>query len=203
MALINTNKEWIYLLEPHTASRSTSSALRRFGFVEVGGWHAKLQPLYEQGKIPDPTHYEIGVTVRNPLDVLVTRWLKDRPKGLSLYDWLEKKEPVYWVRPLMGLWESATTVCWYEHLDEDLQYIFDAPDLMVDFDPSHKSREKPNRAKRPWWVYIEEEPRVCQKVLRHYAAFMEKFGYHLSTWRGRPHMYINQDIRKRLRRKIR
>jgi len=203
MALINTNKRWMYLLEPHTASRATSKALLRFGFVEVGGWHSKVGPLQEAGMIPDVSDYEIGVTLRNPIDVLITRWLKDRQKDQRLFDWITSIEPIYYTRALAGVWKGATTFCWYEHLLEDLRFVFSAPDLELEYDPEHKTQESAQRLKKPWWVYLEEEPKVKGILLRHYSDFMETFGYHLSSWQGRPHMFINEDIRQSKRRKIR
>jgi len=203
MALINTNRQWIYLLEPHTASRSTSIALQKLGFISVGGWHAKLAPLHEAGMIPDPTDYEVGVTVRNPIDVLITKWLKGRPKKISLWDWMRETDPVYFRHPLMGLWKTGTTFCWFEHLTEDLQYVFNNPTITVDFDPTHKCREDASLAKRPWWKYVQEDHRVLDKALRMYGDFMKVFGYHYAEWNGRPHMFIDEDTRNKLRRQIR
>jgi len=204
MALINQPERWFYLLEPHTASRSTSQALQGLGGVEVGGWHANLKALYASKLIPNPVGYEVGVTVRNPLDVLITKWLKSRyPKMSSLREWMGTIDPSFYSHPLSGLWKSATTICWFEHLEDDLRFIFNEPELKVAYDPKHKCKENPKQPKRYWWQYMEEDTQTLDIVLKLYADFMEMFGYHYAEQNGRPHMFINQDTRNDLRRQIR
>lgn len=78
MAIINTTYKWLYLMEPHTASRATAKLLKdQLGGSEVGHHHISVRELTDRRRtasVHNIHNYKILCTIRNPFDVLVTQW---------------------------------------------------------------------------------------------------------------------------------
>jgi hypothetical protein len=203
MAVLNLQREWLYLFEPHTASRTTSIVLQSIGGKEIGGPHSKFNAL--TGYFPYNQDLDVCVTVRNPLDVLITRWLRNRGrrKPVTLREWAHIRKNTKgaehsFTSPLIGLWKDATTFCWYEYLEADLQYVFQDSSIQLGYDDIHRTLETEDTFKQPWWTYFEDNKDVLDELLGLYKRFMKRFGYELDYVDGSPRMFINQAIRKKL-----
>lgn len=80
MAVVNRKFNYLFLAEPHTASRSLREALLQHPqSEEVGSHHATLKELEQRGVRRLRRCYMFSV-VRNPADVLVTKWLHSKPE---------------------------------------------------------------------------------------------------------------------------
>lgn len=182
MAIINRQEKWLYLMEPHTASRGTAAALLKLeGCEQFGMHHSSLLDLVNPGnawasQLESLIGYKIISTVRNPLDVLVTHWWASRNSRredwLSFEQWIEHclytpvvQQPLY-----RGLWEYANTNCYYETLQEDLNYVLERH-VPLEYNEQHKTKHK-----KHWRTYYTD--RLLDLVLRYHQPFLDKFGYY-------------------------
>ena len=180
MAVINYNRKFIYLFEPHTASRATQDALRQYveGSSIVGHHHIAMEHLtalrrqhIEPRRVKD---FKVITTVRNPFDTLITKWKHGEHKNKSLEEFVDTCWDSELLQPARGLYEEASLFCWYERLQDDLRWMFRNPGLDLGYNPLHKTE-----GKRPWHDYYTFTlyDRLCQRP--DWITYMNRFGYHV------------------------
>ncbi|MHA2265649.1 MAG: hypothetical protein ACXAEN_24930, partial [Candidatus Thorarchaeota archaeon] len=134
------------------------------------------------------------VTVRNPIDVLVTKWIVS-PSTQSFRDWVfENKNSEAIIEPLRGLWRRANNFVWYEDIHDDLKHVFHYHSgMQLPFNQYHVTK-----AKKPWWTYVDGDYKLLNLLLGYYAGFMKRFGYEFGYVGGKPHMFLRLDVRREL-----
>lgn len=202
MAIINRQEKWIYLGQPHTASRATSDALLKLdGCETIGHHHSSLLDLTKPDKDktiePQPLEtyldYNVICTVRNPLDVIVTHYWSSRNSRRE--PWLTFDQ---WVRSVLytppiafplyrELWMHANTFVYYEHLQSDLNYVLDR-NVPLEKNPQHVTRHKEH-----WLTYYSEE--LLDMVLMFQQPFMNLFGYNIEEDGT---VWIDDEVRDKL-----
>lgn len=189
MAVIQRREKWLYLFEPHTASRTTQRLLRAMGGEKVGGHHANREGLRRH--IPVRQRMDVIVTVRNPIDVLVTKWHKNS-EGTEFNEWVATNVNRPFIRdPLTGVWQDGTTFCWYENLEEHLNRVFQRNDLTLGYDPNEKTE-----GKRPWWTYPDEK--TIDLLVSNFREFLDKFAYEFYREGGEPRMTYRREGPRKL-----
>lgn len=172
MALVNHELKFVYLFEPHTASRATEAALAQMdGSKVTGNRHANLKELVNDRSVTkeQASEYRVFCTVRNPLDSFITRWLiksHSRDSAKMLVDIKAKYIPM----TCRGLHASATDHIWFEHLDEDIQSVFGV--TMPEADPTHKNKHKKAR----WQSYYTNMGAFIE-VSKANRSYMNRYGY--------------------------
>ena len=193
MALVNTTRKFIYLFEPHTASRATELALAQvYGSKVTGNRHAGIRELISDGYITQiqAAEYRIVCTVRNPLDTYITRWMiKSNRHTDNMVDDIQAKHIKL---TGLGLWAEATDHVWFEHLDEDIQSLFRVK--MPKADPKHKNKYK----NKPWQDYYNIES--FSLVVAACKPYMDKFGYRPFIIDKKVEVTVDKNIRGQLQR---
>lgn len=197
MAIINHTYKWLFLCEPHTASRATSEALLKLpGSESIGHHHQTLTQLTDPQKqdtlsIEDLAGYDTICTVRNPLDVLVTHW---RVSSNSRRDqWTFEK----WLRfnihtPMVNiplhrmLWSHCNIICYYEHLQEDLDKVFNQH-VPLQYNEQHKTRHKEH-----WSTYYDID--LLALIMLYYQSFFDNYGY---CWSSNTCVEVDQSVRQK------
>lgn len=231
MAVVNHVKKWLYLMEPHTASRATSELLmKQCQGAQIGHHHIDIPELTDRRRQHiDPkklVDYDIICTVRNPFDVLVTKWRFSgkggmmrkraetiaRHKGISVEEVLDgplnQPQPFHeWVmsnvahpnlnNPSRGMPHRATHIVYYEHLNEDISTTFGRP-LEVPQIANQKTE-----GKEPWASYYEEHPDLVDYLVQHWRGYLEKFGYRLTETYDGLSMEIDPEVRSMRTRSVR
>ena len=181
MAVINYNRKFIYLFEPHTASRATQDALKAHvkGSSTVGHHHIAMEHLtawrrqhVEPRRIKE---FKVITTVRNPFDTLITRWKHGEHKNKLLEEFVDTCWDSELLQPARGLYKDAPYFCWYEHLQDDLRWMFSNSKLELGLNPLHKTE-----GKKPWQDYYTFKlyDMLCQRP--DWITYMERFGYHIT-----------------------
>lgn len=197
MAVIHKRKKWVYLFEPRTASRATERLLLTLSGCQKHGAHHDGLPQVRP-RIHNIDDFYVGVTVRNPIDVLVTEYVKDS-RDHSFDEWIKTIGNHHVPEPLTGLWRGGNTFCWYENLQEDLRHMFQnmvrtssRPDFDLDFVKTDKTVDK-----QPWWTYPSEE--TLNALLVRYKPFLDRFGYEFYREGGEPRMAVVHERAQRMR----
>lgn len=232
MAVINTQHKWLYLMEPHTASRCMSDFLKKeLGGSEIGHHHISVDHLTDRARqhiSPNQLKgFRILCTIRNPLDVLVTRWKfqgkggMDKPRaeaiarhrGVTLDEVLDQYNQegyinfdawVYSIQdrpgrmiPMRGLYDECTQYLYYEHLAEDMTTTFGRALELRRTSDSHITP-----GKEPWWTYYmrdgEVDHNLLNVILEKFQPFLSRFGYSYQEKEGRLHCHVNPFVRERL-----
>ena len=178
MAVINYNRKFVYLFEPHTASRATQLTLKRdVADTSIVGHHhiamEHLTAIRRQHIVPRRTKdFKVITTVRNPFDTLVTRWLHGEHKRKSIEEFVDLCWDHEAMAPARGLYKEASLFCWYEHLQNDLRWMFKTPGLDLGWNPLHKTE-----GKKPWQdnYTFQLYDRIRQRP--DWIAYMNRFGY--------------------------
>ena len=198
MAVINREQKWLFLCEPHTASRATSKALLTLdGCEEIAHHHATLTDITKTTPIEYFIGFNIVYTVRNPLDVLVTNWSissNSRREEWTFEQWLTHSINTPTVNlPLhRGLWQQCNIVSYYEHLQDDLNYIFGCK-IPLEYDEKHITQHK-----RHWSSYYSDKS--LDLILLYYQSFLDHYGYEFT--RNRREVTVDPLIRERRVRNI-
>lgn len=165
MAVVNTHIGFVYLANPHVASRATTKALLTLeGSRIVANHHADLsivtQECPEASLCPIVFH-----TVRHPLDWLVSRYLCNGGKRGEWKSWLRKRPS----RPIFGRFDGQTTAfIKYENLAENLAQI--VGHVMLDYESDHKTPGKHN-----YMAYWEDDD--MKWVRQRFASDFETYHY--------------------------
>ena len=180
MAVVNSTDNWIYLMEPHTASRAVTEVLvNELDGKDVGYHHDDLHSLELRSEInwsviKNPRVY---CTVRNPFDVLVTKWAVSNSVSRhkhSFEEWvMSNMDHPMVTEPLYGLYEDANYVIRYENLDTELSNAFKR-NLKTPRYNSHKTTRK-----RPWQSYYENRESMVVALQQHFKRFLDTHGYHV------------------------
>lgn len=206
MAIVNQRQKWIYLMEPHTASRAVADALMAGGGCgQLGHHHIGVPELTDRRRtqlIQNINEYDIICTVRNPLDVLVTQYKftphakeSDDANYIPFYTWVRRgieadSEAV--TNPMMGLWKDCTKFVYYEHLEDDLEHVF-GKKVDLGLDPTHVTE-----GKLPWQDYysgpVGEE--ILDVLMPLYSGFMAQFGYELFIGENDIRCFMDNEIRE-------
>lgn len=174
MTMINRESRLVYLAEPHTASRAVRRALTKVGWEYVKPHHAWVPDLATLGIIPEHEldTYRYLVTLRNPLDVLVTQWRYSSFQQGTFAAYLgEMKGKPDIEFPLRGIWQHADHFLYYEYLNEDWRHFFPkGPPL----ERIHTDRTE---RKGHWSDHYQDKPSWVEYLLSQYKAFLTEFGY--------------------------
>ena len=187
MAVIHRRQKWAYLVEPYTASRATQRLLLKIGAQKSGAHHDGVSQMKQRFR--DFPQWDIAVTVRNPIDTLVTRYIKNNHENLSFDDWVVANRIT---TPLSGVYNGCNTYCWYEQLQDDLRFMFHRnssnwDDFTLDYLEVDKTA-----GKKPWWTYPSEA--TLNILLGHFKSFMDTFGYVFYRDGGEPRMGIRPEV---------
>jgi len=201
MAVINQNEKWIYLFEPHTASRATQKELMKIeGSEEFGHHHVGLTEMTDprrQKTTPLATFagFDVICTVRNPFDVLVTNWKAGSSRDWEFDEWIEFNlhQSIVNVPLHRGLWQQANIICYYEYLQEDLNFIM-GREVPLGYNQGHITH-----GKQHWSTYYNKSN--LNLLLMYYQNFMDSFGYRFSDSK-RTSVEVDELIRQRRRRRI-
>jgi hypothetical protein len=128
MAVINDKYRFMFLCEPHTASRTIRDALMKLeGSRETSTYHhcdvrrALHNNYLTQGQVSD---YGYFATIRDPHDLLVTKWFITTPRRDDFYKFLRghkknlKNGTLFW-----RFLDSVTHMIRYEKLEEGLNQV--------------------------------------------------------------------------------
>ena len=185
MAVVNHRYKWIYLMEPHTASRATEEyLLKEMGGTKLGHHHIGIPALTRRDReMINPqrlAEYKIISTVRNPFDTLITRWLYNKSAG-DLGEWVNRLLELDSLPCADGLYKQATHFVYYEHLEEDLSILFGKAVRL----PRHEKHS--TIKKEPWQSYYEYDGlypnpppdmgETVAKMLEYWAPYLSQFGY--------------------------
>lgn len=178
MAVINYNRKFIYLFEPHAASRATQIALKEYvaGTSTVGHHHIAMEhltSLRRQHVNPRRTKdFKVVTTVRNPFDTLITKWQHGEHKTKPIEEFVDLAWDHTSLSPGLGLYKEASLFCWYERLQEDLRWMFKNPELDLGWNPLHKTEDK-----KLWPTYYSFS--LFHRLSRRpdWIDYMNRFGY--------------------------
>lgn len=130
MAVVNKQYGFVFLAEPHTGSRAVRDALLTLdGSVETNGdHHLDIVGCWRKGFITEieADEFTIFATIRNPYDLLVTRWWYHARQTHSFKTWIAK---IAWETEQQDgtlFWRSRDVVDWFirfEHLDVGLNTV--------------------------------------------------------------------------------
>ena len=186
MAVVNSEEKWVFVCEPHTASRGTKAALLELpNSREVGHHHIDV---FEIMKSEDILGFDTVCTVRNPLDTVVSRWRLGKGHNQSFRDWVLSPNAELKSKWFVH-WEFSNIVCWFENLRVDLNYVFQRAVPLL-HNPKHKTLDKDD-----WSTYYDEE--TFDVVTAQYTNYIDEFGYRLSFTDGHVELEIDQKARKR------
>ena len=155
MAVANERWKFIFLAEPHTASRAVRDALLKIeGTYKAGSHHIPIAALlnYRCLRHRKKSYYTTFCVVRNPADIMVTIWLQSstrRDEGETLGEYIRR-----WgiSKPTSFFFCHAATadeVLHYEDLKEELNGFLrsiHAPSVVLE-------TVGPTEGKEPWFRY--------------------------------------------------
>ncbi len=167
MAVVNTHIGFVYLANPHVASRATTKALLALrGSRIVANHHADLSIVTQEYPICVAACPIVFHTVRHPLDWLVSRYLCNGGKRGEWKAWLRKRPS----RPIFDRFDGQTTAfIKYENLAEDLAQTV-GHDISLDYESDHKTPGKHN-----YMSYWEDED--IRWARQRFASDFETYHY--------------------------
>ena len=179
-------------MEPHTASRGVHDALTQLPNCEaVDPHHVTFErmtcPRRGTVKREDVLDFDRISTVRNPLNVLITLWSIGHGRRSPLRDWVIANTTTgHLESSLGGFWKTSNIICWFEFLQDDLDYVFQRPVPLR----HNKEHKLPN--KDDWWTYYDDE--TFDIAMQYYQPFIQEFGYQI----GRDGVVtVREDARKK------
>lgn len=171
--MLNRERQLALIAEPHTASRATRFALEATeGWEYVKPHHCDLAKLKDKHGVTDA--WTLLCTVRNPFDVLITKWRHSNNQfnTLDCYLTANRDKPEIDL-PLRGLWRDAHLFLYYEHLNEDWEWFFPEA-AQIEHHAHHVTRDK-----QPWQSYYKDIPNWVEYLLDKWKSFLENFGYQI------------------------
>jgi hypothetical protein len=146
MAVVNIQESFVYLANPGTASRATTSSLLTIpGSIEVAHHHAKLERVVEYcpGAASCRTVFH---TVRHPCDWLLSRFLYPGGNRGDWFRWI-KQQPNFIFNRFIG---QATEYAKYENLAEDLLRLT-GHTLELEWLSEHRTPGKKETSPAAYW----------------------------------------------------
>jgi hypothetical protein len=176
MAVANEKWKFVFLAEPHTASRAVRDALLKLdGSYKAGSHHISMEALlnYKSLRRRSRKHYTTFCVVRNPADIMVTIWLQSstrRDEGETLGEYIRR-----WgvQKPSSFFFCHAATadeVLHYEDLQEELNgflRLIHASSVKLETVGSTEGKE-------PWFRYYTADD--LEYMLSNYPE-IDQWGY--------------------------
>jgi hypothetical protein len=157
MAVANEKWQFVFLAEPHTASRAVRDALLTIpGTYKAGSHHSPMDALLShRGVRHKRSYYTTFCVVRNPADIMVTIWLQswEYRQGMTLTEFLHQfghDSPTHFFFRHAARTDEA--LC-YEDLQEGLNCLLrslHAPSIQLE-------TVGPTEGKEPWFRYYTIE----------------------------------------------
>lgn len=176
-------------MEPHTASRSVHEALiQDESCCYIPPHHVSLDQIISDKLLG----FDCICAVRNPLDMVVSRWKLGKSHNIPFAEWVSKTDQLK--SKWGGLWKSCNIICWFENLQDDLNFVFQR-DILIQHNIKHRTLKK-----EPWWSYYQ--PDTVQVVTDHFREYIQEFGYEY-TWTGSTLICsVNKSARRKRLKKI-
>lgn len=155
MAVANEKWQFVFLAEPHTASRAVRDALLTIpGTYKAGSHHISMEVMlnYKNLRHRKRSYYTTFCVVRNPADIMVTVWLQSyeyTKQSQTLGEFIRRfginKPTAYFFKHA----PTADHVLCYEDLQEELNCLLrslHAPSVTLDTVGQTKDKD-------PWFRY--------------------------------------------------
>lgn len=186
MTVWNHKGKFVFLCEPHTASRATEKAIyqQMAGTSKLPRQH--MPPSELESSLQGYAHV---ATVRNPFDVLVTLYHRPYNNRMTFRAFVQSKWDHRDTCTTFWYAVDCDHIIYYEHLESDLKRVLRF-DLELGRDPKHSSA-----GKKPWHTYYDEETFERLKTRDDWKRYLDTFGYDVSL-DGR--VVIDSEIRERL-----
>lgn len=172
MAIVNDTYQFIFLFEPHTASRSTRDALKTLtGSRVLGDHHITIHKMNQRNMLsPREKKYKTISTIRNPYDYFITYYMMAGPE-MGFSDWLEK-----YFKHHNGIFVHTDSdyLIRYESLPDSLNDVlglFNAPPVELGY--VGKTKNKP-----PWQSMYSDR---SVKIMDANIPDSLRFGYSFSS----------------------
>lgn len=176
MAVINDQFKYVFLAEQHTGSRAMTKALmEQPGSRIAGRHHITLKQLLDRRYLQPRQldYYTIFCVVRNPADIMVTRWIVSADQQSTPFPRYIRRVIEAWPNPNMVFFKHAHTanfVVKYERLNDDLKRLAEQTGMPVPTLPLvGKTPEKAS-----WETYYTSDD--LNFMLERYPE-ITKFGY--------------------------
>ncbi len=167
LAVVNLEFSFVFLANPHTASRATTTALLKLpGSMCVANHHAQLIDVTQvcQEAKRCKTVFQ---TVRHPLDWLVSRYFCNGGERGEWKTWLRKRKR----NSIFHRFRTeASHFATYENLEYDLLLLV-GRDVTLTRIAKHKTHDKPNDYMSMW----DEEDIAWAK--QYFPLDFENYGY--------------------------
>ena len=165
MAVINDKYKFMFLCEPHTASRSTRDALMQLETSrETSQYHHinVARAIHNHYLTPEQaSEYYLFATIRDPHDLLVTKWFisnglgrRSRPlspaglekRRVAFFEFIKghiktlKDNTIFW-----RFYRDVNTFVRFEHLEQGINQILislGAPTISLDYKREYKTDGK-------------------------------------------------------------
>lgn len=169
MAIVNTQRGFVFLANPHTASRAMATALLKIkGSVEAAHHHATLPTVIQECPAASSCSIVFQI-VRHPLDWLVSRYLCNGGDRDPWKLWLRKRPP----RDIFGRFYGQTTIyAKYEMLFPMVTRIIGC-EIDLQYDPEHQSPGKRDN----YMSYWDREDIAWARS--RFANDFERYNYHV------------------------
>lgn len=174
MAVLLPHK-FLFLGTPRSGSTCTHTALKAIPGALVFSQHISRSAMIEHHIGPYRGEFTF-LAVRNPYDLLVTWWLRSRPKKQEAFvDFIRTYENKHFVKDgrLFFLVEDDMEIIRYETLQEDLDRVLEGLEL----EPRPLSRMNVTRKKEPWQTYYG--PEEIRALNDRFGDEVERYGYEL------------------------
>ncbi len=127
MAVVNDKRRFIFLAEPHTASRAVRDALLKVeGSYKAGSHHLPIGEILKRTRHRKRSYYTTFSVVRNPADIMVSLWLqssmyKNHTELLADYirRWGKRKPTPFFFRHA----NDSDCIIHYENLQDELNSL--------------------------------------------------------------------------------
>ena len=177
MAVINDKYKFMYLCEPHTASRSTRDALMTLETSrETSTYHHinVARALHNHYlTLEQAREYFFFTTIRNPHDLLVTKWFVSNHQRHDFFKFIRghvktmKEDTLFW-----RFHREVNTFIRYERLEEGLNKILSrlgAPSVQLPYKKEYKTEGK-GKWRDEW------SARMARWAREHYPD-IDRYGY--------------------------
>ena len=226
MAVVNHQRKWLYLMEPHTASRAVCEFLKKnCGGSEVGHHHIDLPELVDRSRCHlDPRaikDYDVLCTVRNPFDTLITKWRysgkggmrKERAETVArnhnmtveelLESPLNKSQPLHeWVMGNVdhpNLNDPSRGLVYNANKVVYYEYLND--DISFTFGRPLEvpcNQKHVTEGKEPWQTYYRDQPELVEYLIEKWSGFLDQFGYRITGFGMDFDIEVDDSVRSRL-----
>lgn len=168
--IVCEREKWLYMFEPHTASRATRLALEALPYCK------HVPPHHRRPGLEKYRHYTKFCTVRNPFDTVVTKYYHGADYNHMIFQIFVRRnvnQPK--CAPGMGLWKLADYHLRFEDLEHQLKITFGAlGEIKLKHERHHKSSR---RGKKPWHTYYNEHLYELLEGQKEFDEYLWRFNY--------------------------